>query len=196
VAGNSKDRRRSVISKASAILWAMTAGGLNTLTEITAPAGMPLSTVHRLAGELTAWGVLERDEAGHYGAGTPLRALCGGGASAEPEPVSRLRECAAPVMEDLFRVTGLPVRAGHLDGIEVAYIQKASADRPVSPFTAAARLPAYATAWQDPAGVLRARPGRCRHRVRTHALHGAHHHLPGPPALDTAHHPSEPRRRV
>jgi DNA-binding IclR family transcriptional regulator len=147
VAGNSKDHRRSVVSKVSAILWAMTAGGANTLTEIAVRSELSLSTVHRLATELTAWGVLERDTDGPYRAGAPLRALgCGVQPGAVSESESRLREYAAPVLEDLFRETGTTVRAGYLDGGAVAYVEKVSVDTPVSLFAAAARLPAHATA--------------------------------------------------
>jgi len=49
-------------------------------------------------------------------------------------------------MEDLFRATGLQVRAGLLDQMQVAYIEKASVSRPVSRATPAARLPTHATA--------------------------------------------------
>jgi DNA-binding IclR family transcriptional regulator len=146
VSGNSRDNRRSVISKVSAIIWAMTAGGPNTLTEIAARSELPLSTVHRLTAELSAWGVLERDEVAHYRAGTPLRALGSNGSKSSVMWPSILREYAAPLLGDLFRVTGTSVRAGYLDGVDVAYVEKVADDRPVSNFAAAARLPSHATA--------------------------------------------------
>jgi hypothetical protein len=37
--------------------------------------------------------------------------------------VVSMRTWAAPAMEDLFRVTGLPVRAGLLEGSEVTYLE-------------------------------------------------------------------------
>jgi DNA-binding IclR family transcriptional regulator len=50
------------------------------------------------------------------------------------------------MMEDLYRATAAPVRAGWLAGPEVAYIEKAVGRAPVTRPTAAARLPAHATA--------------------------------------------------
>jgi len=58
VAGNSKDRGRSVISKISAILLTAAEGSGYTLTEIATRSELPLSTVHRLVGELAAWGLM------------------------------------------------------------------------------------------------------------------------------------------
>jgi DNA-binding IclR family transcriptional regulator len=54
-----------VISKISAILLTA-AEGRYTSTDIAARAELPLSTVHRLVGELAAWGLTERGECGRY----------------------------------------------------------------------------------------------------------------------------------
>jgi DNA-binding IclR family transcriptional regulator len=115
------------------------------LTEIAAQTDLPLSTTHRLVRELAAWGVLERAEGGHFRAGPPLRTLSGACACVSGDAVAGLRERAAPVIEDLVRVTGAWVRVGHLDGKGVAYVEKTSAHVPVSDVRAA-RLPAHATA--------------------------------------------------
>jgi DNA-binding IclR family transcriptional regulator len=149
MAGNSKDPGRSVISKISAILLAISDGSGRTLTEIATRADLPLSTVHRLASELAAWQVLERDEDGRYTAGPPLRTI-GGGCACPSEATAALgpslRDRAAPMIEELFRATGAQVRVGFLDGPAVAYVEKVSGHLPVSRPSPAARLPAHATA--------------------------------------------------
>jgi DNA-binding IclR family transcriptional regulator len=144
VAGNSRTPGRSVISKASAILLTLAEDGQCTLTEVAGRLDLPLSTVHRLATELAAWRVLERTEDGRYRAGRPLRAMSG--ACSCTCDAAGLRERAAPVVEDLFRVTGSRVRVGYLDGPAVAYIEKSAAHLPVTALCPAARLPAHATA--------------------------------------------------
>jgi DNA-binding IclR family transcriptional regulator len=105
VAGNSRTPGRSVISKASEILHAVTEGNGYTLTEIAVRCRMPLSTVHRLANELAASRVPERTEDGRYRAGRPLRAMSGACPCACD--ASSLRERAEPVVEDLFRVSAV-----------------------------------------------------------------------------------------
>ena len=59
---------------------------------------------------------------------------------------ARIRDCAVPVIDDLFRTTGAAVRVGFVEGTEVAYVEKVAAHRPVSAPSPAARLPAHATA--------------------------------------------------
>jgi DNA-binding IclR family transcriptional regulator len=145
VAGGAKEPGRSVISKIAAILQVVSDGGGRTLTEIAARSGLPLSTVHRLATELAAWRVLARDEEGRYRAGPSLWAA-GACQPDGPACVPDVRGRAAPVLEDLFRATGVPVRVGFLDGAAVSYVEKVSARRPVSWLSPAARLPVHATA--------------------------------------------------
>src|SRR5918998_5913389 len=67
-----------------------------TLSQIARHAGLPLSTAHRLLGELVAWGALERDEAGCYRIGLRLWEL----AALAPRSTG-LRERALPFLEDL-----------------------------------------------------------------------------------------------
>jgi DNA-binding IclR family transcriptional regulator len=149
MAGGSNHQGRTVISKISMILLAV-AEGSRTLTEIAARCELPLSTAHRLVTELAAWGTLERAEDGSDRPGLPIRTVSGTGGSAiddlEDSAVT-IKDCAAPLMEDLFRAVGVRVRVGFFDKVlEVAYIQKESLYRPVSRDCAAARLPAHATA--------------------------------------------------
>ncbi len=147
MAGNGTVPGRSVISKISAIMFALSGGGEQTLTQIAQRSQLPLSTTHRLVTELAAWGLLERDQEGCYRSGLPLQ-------TAQEEPGlqhsrgirERFRHCVAPIMEDLFRATGARVRTGMFDGLDVAYIEKTTAHQPVSKFSSAARLPVHASA--------------------------------------------------
>ncbi|MGE3287344.1 MAG: IclR family transcriptional regulator [Pseudonocardia sp.] len=134
-----------MISKVGMMLLAISEG-CHRLTEIAARTGLPLSTVHRLATDLAAWRVLERGSDGRFRVGPALR---GTGAATEGFDPGQpgLREPAVPVMEDLYRTLEVRVRVGVLsEPTEVAYVQKDSLHRPVSPDCAAARLPAHATA--------------------------------------------------
>jgi DNA-binding IclR family transcriptional regulator len=145
MAGNSKSPGRSVVSKVSAILLTIAEDSQSTLTEIALRSDLPLSTTHRLVGELAAWGVLARTEDGHFRARALMRTISGACTCESDDAVESIRERAAPVMEDLFRATGAWVRVGCLDGMRVAYIEKTSAYVPVSD-VCPARLPVHATA--------------------------------------------------
>ena len=65
MAGNSSHRGASVTSRALALLDAFGEDHRRlALTELAARAGLPLPTAHRLVGELTGWGALDRDASG------------------------------------------------------------------------------------------------------------------------------------
>jgi DNA-binding IclR family transcriptional regulator len=114
------------------------------LTAITARSQLPMSTVHRLATELTAWGVLDRATDGCYRADhAPGHAIARAVRALADQEITG---DAAPIMEDVFRVTNAPVRVGYLDGTAVSYIEKVSVRKPVSEISPAPRLPARATA--------------------------------------------------
>src|SRR5690242_689383 len=143
MAGNSADSGRSVTSKVIAILLTFTGGQVYSLTEIARLTGLPISTAHRLASELAAWGMLERTDDGHYRAGTQLKVI-GGRNSLAP---SGIEEKARRIMEDLATATGrTTVRLGVLRDAEVVYVEKVNGSRPVSMFYEAATAPAHATA--------------------------------------------------
>jgi DNA-binding IclR family transcriptional regulator len=95
-----------------------------TLTELSARAGVPLSTTLRLVRQLVAIGALERDDGGSYAIGLTLLEI----ASLAPRGHG-LRAIALPFMEDLHRATGnhvlLAVRVGH----EAMIIERLSAHR-------------------------------------------------------------------
>lgn len=112
-----------------------------TLTELSRRSGLPLSTAHRLVGELTRWGALERGDDGRYRIGLRLWEV---GALA-PRSVG-LREAALPFLTDLHEVTGENVQLGVLDGTEVVYVERISGRRAVHVVSrVGGRLPLHAT---------------------------------------------------
>jgi DNA-binding IclR family transcriptional regulator len=90
-----------------------------TLSQIARHAQLPLSTTHRLLGELVVWGALERDEAGCYRIGLRLWEL---GALA-PRGTG-LRERALPFLEDLSQVTRENVQLAVREGAELVFIER------------------------------------------------------------------------
>ena len=66
MAGNSTEPGQSVTSRVAAVLLAFTDCNVHSLTEIARLTGLPVSTAHRLAAELAATDLLERDESGRY----------------------------------------------------------------------------------------------------------------------------------
>jgi DNA-binding IclR family transcriptional regulator len=143
MSGNSADAGRSVTSKVIAILLTFSDGNVYSLTEIARRTGLPISTTHRLAQEMAAWGMLERAEDGQYRIGMQLKAIA---SQAAPMPPS-LHERARRVLEDLAAASPRStVRLGVLEGLEVAFIEKAEGNHPVSMVFETTSLPAHATA--------------------------------------------------
>lgn len=122
MAGNSADPGRSVASKVTAILMALSDGAVLNLTEIAKIADLPTSTAHRLASELRAWRLLERTEHGAYRIGLPLRII--GKDVADHDALNRalLIMRARPVLSDLARNARTDVTLGALNGHEVVYL--------------------------------------------------------------------------
>ena len=132
---------RSVASRIAAILMAFSNGGTHSLTELAGLARLPISTTHRLVGELVSRRVLERTEDGGYRVGLPLRLI--GGSSLPSSPP--LLERALDVMADVADVTGTAVRVGVLDGHRLAVAATGAAWTPADGFKPDL-TPAYATA--------------------------------------------------
>src|SRR3954454_9962445 len=105
MAGNSTDAGRSVTSKVIAILMTFTNGRSYSLTEIARLTGLPISTAHRLAGELLDWGMLQRSGEGQFRVGMQLRAIANQALTVMPN----LHERARRVMEDLAAVSSRAV---------------------------------------------------------------------------------------
>ena len=90
-----------------------------TLSQLARHAGMPLSTAHRLLGELVEWGALERDDTGSYRIGLRLWEL---GALAPRG--QGLRERALPFLEDLSQITRENVQLAVREGTEVVFVER------------------------------------------------------------------------
>ena len=141
MAGNAAEQGRSVTAKLAAILTSFTSGSTHQLNELARRNGLPMSTTHRLAVELTDTAFLQRVPSGGFQAGPALRDL----SDATPRRPT-LVERAPHVLEDLAEALHLRARLGVLDGLEVACIEKAPGHTPVTCFCPAARRPAHATA--------------------------------------------------
>ncbi|NEK58626.1 IclR family transcriptional regulator [Geodermatophilus sabuli] len=90
-----------------------------TLSEIARAVGVPLSTAHRLVGELRRWGGLERDLDGRFRIGLRVWEI---GALA-PRGLG-LREAALPFMEDLYEVTHQNVQLAVREDVEVVFVER------------------------------------------------------------------------
>lgn len=89
-----------------------------SLTELAAAAGMPLSTAHRLVGELVAWDALRRAPDGRYVIGQRLWR------TGTLSPVAReLRDVALPVMQDLYEATHENVQLAVREGQTALYVE-------------------------------------------------------------------------
>ncbi|GAA4005364.1 IclR family transcriptional regulator [Allokutzneria multivorans] len=132
----------SVSARLLSVLEAFSPGSTRlTLSEIARRTGLPLTTAHRLVGELTAWGGLERDSAGGYQIGLRLWEI---GALA-PRGLG-LRETAMPFLEDLYEATHQNVQLAVLDGNDAVFLERLSGREAVHVVTrVGGRLPAYAT---------------------------------------------------
>jgi DNA-binding IclR family transcriptional regulator len=140
MAGNAADQGRSVTAKLAAILTSFTSGSVQQLTELARHSGLPVSTTHRLAAELTATEFLQRSSSGGFRAGPAIRGL-----SDQTPRLPTLVERAPHVVEDLAEALHLPTRLGVLHGLEVGYIEKTPGHTPVTTFSPAAGRPAHAT---------------------------------------------------
>lgn len=109
---------RTVMSRVMAILGAFdpTSPRLS-LTQISRRTEQPLSTVHRIVGELVDWQVLTRGEDGLYRIGLRMWEL------GELGP-GRLREIASPWLNDLYAEVRENVHLAIRDGREAVYLEK------------------------------------------------------------------------
>ena len=112
-----------------------------TLSELSRRSGLPLTTAHRLVGELVGRGLLARDAAGRLHIGLRLWEI----GSLSPSSVG-LRESALPFLEDLYEVTHENVQLAVIDGVEAVYLERISGRRSVHALTrVGGRLPVHAT---------------------------------------------------
>ena len=113
----------------------------STLSDIARRAALPLTTTHRLVGELCASGALERDGDGTYRIGLRLWEI----ASLAPRGV-RCARPLCPFLEDLYEVTHENVQLGVREGHEVVYIERIAGRRAVGVLTrVGGRFPLHAS---------------------------------------------------
>jgi DNA-binding IclR family transcriptional regulator len=109
------------------------------LRELSRKVDLPVSTVHRLTGELEIEGLLVRDPSGRLRHGHRLWELASRGSRA-----ASLRESALPVMEDLVAHTNHHISLGVLEGTDVLYIERLASNESVVNITRiAGRLPVH-----------------------------------------------------
>jgi DNA-binding IclR family transcriptional regulator len=101
-----------------------------TLTEMARRSGLPLTTTHRIVGDLLAWGALERDTDGRFRIGLRLWET----ASLAPRGLG-LRELALPFLEDLSQVTQENVQLAVREDHEVVYVERIAGRTAVPVFT-------------------------------------------------------------
>lgn len=142
MSGNSREAGRTTSSRVLALLGAFsTCQRFLTLSELSRCSGLPLTTTHRLVGDLVEWGALERVGDHRFTVGLRLWEV---GCLA---PRQRdLRSVALPFMQDLYAATHENVLLAVREGKQVLYLEKISGDRSVTTMTAVgARLPLHAT---------------------------------------------------
>ncbi|MGA4846214.1 IclR family transcriptional regulator [Streptomyces sp. G5(2025)] len=109
-----------VLGRALRILGAFSASCPQmTLSELSRRSGLPVSTVHRMLGELMAWGALERGTNGCYRVGLRLWEV----GSLAPRGQG-LRERALPFLEDLSQITRENVQLAVREGTEVVFVER------------------------------------------------------------------------
>ncbi|MEU4685997.1 IclR family transcriptional regulator [Streptomyces xinghaiensis] len=90
-----------------------------SLSELSRKSGLPVSTVHRMLGELTAWGALERGADGRYRIGLRLWQV----GSLAPRSQG-LREHAMPFLQDLSQITRENVQLAVREGAELVFVER------------------------------------------------------------------------
>jgi DNA-binding IclR family transcriptional regulator len=131
-----------VTSRALAVLDAFSATSPRlSLSEIAQRSGTPLTTTHRLLGELTDWGALTRRADGRYEIGRKLWDL---GLLA---PVQlELRQVAAPFLSDVHTTIRDTVHLAVRDGLCALYVERISGRESVPVVSSVgSRLPLHAT---------------------------------------------------
>lgn len=170
MAGGNRQPGRSVTSKVLAIIEVFeTSRRSMTLTEIAHRADVPLSTAHRLVGELTEWGLLA------YGANDKVQLGIRLWAIAQ-NAGRQLRETARPFIQDLYSLTGETSQLAIRDGDSALYIERVYGTKRVPRASrVGGRLPLHATAvgkvilaFEEPwvrTGYLQQPLGRYAHRT-------------------------------
>lgn len=141
MAGGSRQPGRSVTSKVLAILstFELSRGSLS-LTQIAEEADLPLSTAHRLVGELVDEGMLARGPHGKIQLGLKLWSIA-------QNTGRQLRDTARPFVQDMYSLTGHTSQLAIRDGTSSLYIDRVYGPRRVPRASrVGGRLPLHATA--------------------------------------------------
>jgi DNA-binding IclR family transcriptional regulator len=127
MAGRIQTPGESLLARAMRMLRAFDADHDQlTVAELAQRAGLPLSTAHRLAGDLVAQGALGRSADGRFTIGIALWEL------GELAPVSlRLRNLAMPHLMSLYDATGENVHLAVLAGYETLYLERITGPRAI-----------------------------------------------------------------
>ncbi|RJQ74689.1 IclR family transcriptional regulator [Pseudonocardiaceae bacterium YIM PH 21723] len=143
MAGNSSQPGRSVTIRALTLLSTFDATHQRqTLSEMSRRSGFPLTTTHRLVGDLEEWGAVERDADGSYHIGLRLWEL-----GMFTPANAQLRELAMPYMQELYETTRENVHLAVRDRFDALYLDRLSGHRSVPVVSrAGSRLPMHATA--------------------------------------------------
>jgi DNA-binding IclR family transcriptional regulator len=133
--------RRSASGKVAAIMLEVSGEPGLTLTDVARRTGLPVSTTHRLLGELVEGRLLVRNSDGGYTVCRALRGLVGA-----RERAAQARSQVHLVLEDLGIATGLRARFGVWNELGVSYLER-TADRGSGRCSSGLTiLPAHATA--------------------------------------------------
>ncbi|WP_153505700.1 IclR family transcriptional regulator [Cumulibacter manganitolerans] len=143
MAGNTATPGASVLARGLAVLFAFDeAHRALSLTDLARRAGLPLSTTHRLAGELVSGGALVRRPSGEF---VIARRVWQIGLLAGVE--TGLRDVAAPFLGDIHAATRATVHLAVRQGIEALYLERLSGRASVPVVSSrGSRLPLHATA--------------------------------------------------
>lgn len=142
MAGRSGEPGVSLLERAARLLRALPEDGSPVgMPELARLAALPVSTTHRLVGELTRLGAVERLPGGAVVMGIGMWEL------GERSGVLRvLREAALPELIELYDLTGENVHLGVLAGREVLYVAKANGKRAIPTLSeVGVRHPLHAT---------------------------------------------------
>ncbi|MFJ1792681.1 IclR family transcriptional regulator [Kitasatospora griseola] len=108
------------------------AGGIATLSELSAASGLPMPTIHRLVRTLLAQGYVRQDSARRYTLGPRLIRL--------GETANRLLgSWARPFLAELMEATGETANLAVLEGCEVVYVGQVQSRRSMRMFTEVGR---------------------------------------------------------
>ena len=95
--------------------------GALQLSDLAARAGLPLTTTHRLVGQLAGHGLLETEPGGMVRPGLRLWELVN-----RASPALALRQAAMPFMEDIQHVLNQNVNLAVLDGWDALFVERLS----------------------------------------------------------------------